>query len=100
MENPQISLIKRPESYDLVITEELEKKIRFLCDKLPKNEYSGTLFYSVEGSFREKDLKIIAKDFFLQDVGEATYTEFQNDTDLANYMATHELWDCYTGLMH
>lgn len=100
MENPQIQLVKRQESYELVVTDELERKIRFLCDKLPKNEYSGTLFYTVEGNFKDKDLRIIAKDFFLQDVGEAAYTEFQNDVDLAGYMATHELWDCYTGLMH
>lgn len=100
MENPQIQLIKRQESYDIVITDELERKIRFLCDKLPGNEYSGTLFYTIEGSFKDKDLKIIAKDFFLQDVGEAAYTEFQNDVELAGYMASHELWDCYTGLMH
>lgn len=100
MENPQIQLIKRQESYDIVITDELERKIRFLCDKLPGNEYSGTLFYTIEGSFKDKDLKITAKDFFLQDVGEAAYTEFQNDVELAGYMASHELWDCYTGLMH
>ena len=100
MENPQIQLIKRQESYDIVITDELERKIRFLCDKLPENEYSGTLFYTIEGSFKDKDLKIIAKDFFLQDVGEAAYTEFQNDVELAGYIASHELWDCYMGLMH
>ena len=100
MENPQIQLIKRQESYDIVITDELERKIRFLCDRLPGNEYSGTLFYTIEGSFKDKNLRIIAKDFFLQDVGEAAYTEFQNDVELAGYMASHELWDCYTGLMH
>ena len=36
----------------------------------------------------------------MQDVGEAAYTEFKNDVELAAYMADHELWDCYTGLMH
>ena len=100
MENQQIQLIKKQESFDLIITDELESKIRFLCSRLPRNEYSGTLFYSVEGSFKHKDLKIIAKDFFLQDVGEATFTEFQNNVELAGYIAAHELWDCYIGLLH
>ena len=100
MENPQIQLIKRQESFNLVITDELEKKIRFLCDKLPRNEYSGTLFYTIEGSFKDNDLKVVASDFFLQDVGEAAYTEFQNNVDLAGYIARHELWDHYMGLMH
>ena len=100
MENQKIILLKKQESYKITVTRELEKKIRFLCDKLPRNEWSGTLFYAVEGSFKDKNLHIIAKDFFLQDVGEAAYTEFKNDVDLAGYMAAHELWDCYTGLMH
>lgn len=100
MENQQIQLVKRQESFDIIITEELEKKIRFLCNKLPGNEYSGTLFYTIEGSFKDNNLKIIAKDFFLQDVGEPAYTEFKNDVNLAGYIAAHELWDCYMGLMH
>lgn len=95
-----MQLIKKSKSYKLIVTQELEKQIRFLCDKLPRNEWSGTLFYTVEGSFKDDNLCIICKDFFLQDVGESTYTEFKNDVNLAGYMASHELWDCYTGLMH
>ena len=100
MEEQKIILLKKQGLYKITIVEELEKKIRFLCEKLPRNEWSGTLFYTVEGSFEENNLHVIGKDFFLQDVGEATYTEFKNDVDLAGYMAAHELWDCYTGLMH
>lgn len=100
MENPQIQLIKRSESYKLTVKKELEEKIRFLCDKLPANEWSGTLFYTVEGTFKDKDIHIICKDFFLQDVGASTFTEFKNDENLASYMVQHELWDCCMGLMH
>lgn len=97
----KIPLLKMQESYKLTVTEELEKKIRFLCDKLPRNEWSGTLFYSVEGSFSNRNLHIIAKDFFLQDVGGSVYTEFKDDIDLAAYIAAHEeLLDCYTALLH
>ena len=100
MESNQIRLIKRQESFKLTVKQELEEKIRFLCNQLPRNEWSGTLFYDIEGSFEENNLHVICRDFFLQDVGEATYTEFKNDVDLASYMAEHELWDCYTGLTH
>lgn len=100
MEKQSIQLIKSTESYKLTVTLQLEKMIRFLCDKLPRNEWSGTLFYTVEGSFKDKNLHVICKDFFLQDVGASTYTEFKNDVELAAYMADHELWDCYTGLCH
>lgn len=100
MEGKQMQLIKGAKSYKLTVTENLEKQIRFLCDKLPSNEWSGTLFYTVEGSFKENNLHIICKDFFLQDVGVSTYTEFKNDVDLAEYIANHALWDCCMGLMH
>lgn len=100
MENQKIQLIKRQESFKLTVTKELEEKIRFLCRQLPHNEWSGTLFYTIEGSFKDANIHVLCKDFFLQDVGESTYTEFKNDVELASYMANHELWDCYTGIMH
>ena len=100
METVKLKLVKRQESFKLTVTKDLEEKIRFLCDRLPKNEWSGTVFYTVEGSFKDKNLHVICKDFFLQDVGEATYTEYQDDVELSSYMVSHELWDCYTGLMH
>lgn len=100
MENQSIQLIKSQESYKLTVTENLERQIRFLCSKLPHNEWSGTLFYTVEGSFEDKNLHVICKEMFLQDVGEATFTSFQDDANLATYVVEHELYDCYTGLMH
>lgn len=101
MENPQrISLQKMQKSYKLTVTQELEKKIRFFCEKLPVNEWSGTVFYIVEGSFANDDLHIICKDFFLQDIGSAVFTEFKDDINVASYIATHDLTDCYTGVLH
>lgn len=96
----ETKLIKNNNTYKITITENLEKIIRFLCDKLPYNEYSGTLFYDVEGSFEDNNLNIIAKDFYLQHIGTSTYTEFKNDVTLAEYMVQHGLFGCYTGLMH
>lgn len=96
-----IPLQKKSESYKLTVTQELEKKIRFLCNKLPRNEWSGTLFYTIEGSFADKNLHITCRDLFLQDVGEATFTEFKDSIDLAAYIAEHnELIDCFTGILH
>jgi len=100
MDKIQIPLIKKTDSFDLTVSLELEKMIRFMCDKLPRNEWSGTLFYTVEGSFEDKNLHVICKDFFLQDIGAATYTEFQNNAELAAYIVDHDLIGCYTGLIH
>lgn len=92
--------MKRPERFKLVVTENLERIIRHICVRFPRNEWSGTLFYTVEGNFEDMSLTIYAKDFYVQDKGEAAYTEFQNDVSLAGYMVDHELWECYTGLCH
>lgn len=100
MESNTVTLIKRPESFKLTISEALETKIRRLCDKLPNNEYSGTLFYRIQGSFTKQDLHIIAEDFYLQDIGSCTYTEFNNDPTLAGYMLDNDLITCHQGLMH
>lgn len=94
------TLVKASSEYKLTVTQNLEDKIRFLCSKLPHTEYSGTLFYTTEGSFETKDLHIIAKDFYLQDVGSSGFTEFKNDVGLASFMVQNGLFDCYTGLLH
>lgn len=99
MEN-QLPLIQKQLSYKIVVKSELENKIRFLCKKLPTKEYSGTLFYKVKGTFENNDLVIEAIDFYLQDVGVSTFTQFKNDVGLASYMVDHDLIDCFTGLMH
>lgn len=97
---PNIDLIKKETKYKLIITEELENKIRFLCNKLPDNEYSGTLFYTTEGNFKDNNLIITAVDFYLQDIGSATGTSFSSDATLAGYIVEHGLFTCYQGLMH
>lgn len=97
MEN---KIIKKDFAFKIKIEDSLEKQIRFLCSKFPKNEYSGTLFYTIEGSFENKDLVIIAKDFYLQDIGSAAFTKFKMDNSVSTYMVENELFDCYQGLMH
>lgn len=94
------TLKKNTKSYTLIVKKELENIIRFLCNKLPSTEYSGTLFYRTTGSFETDDLKIYAEDFYLQDVGNATYTCFENDATLAKYMVDHNLMMHCQGLMH
>lgn len=93
-------MVKKPECFKFIVEESLEKIIRHICARYPNNEFSGTLFYTVEGSFEDGSLVVRGKDFYVQDIGESTYTEFQNDVSLAGYMVEHELWGCYTGLMH
>lgn len=98
-----LELTRKSTSYKLIVTPELEQKIRYFLDKFPSIEYSGTLFYTVSGSFETEDLVITAFDFLLQDIGVSGYTEFNQSPDVIGYMVDHpELLgeDVYQGLMH
>lgn len=98
-----LDLVKQSSTYKLIVSLELEQKIRYYLDRFPRDEYSGTLFYTVSGSFETKDLVINAFDFLLQDIGTSGYTEFNQSPDVIGYMVEHpELLDekVYQGLMH
>lgn len=88
-------------NYKLVIPEKVEEKIRFLCDRIHDVEWSGTLFYDIEGTFEDNNLVATCKDIYLMDIGSGTYTEFNMSPDVIGYMAQNpELLDCKTGLVH
>lgn len=93
-------LTKKETKYSLIITQELENKIRYMCNKFPNNEWSGILFYTYTGSFKDNNLQITASDFYLMDYGSATYTEFDMSPEVCNYMCENNLLDSQQGLIH
>ena len=98
--NNQIKLVRDETKYKLTVTKSLEDKIRYLCAMFSDREYSGALFYKVEGSFNDNSLKIVCVDFCLCDIGTSTYTEFETKPEVITYMCDNDLLDCYIGLLH
>lgn len=95
------SLEKHTDIYKLVIPTDVENKIRYLCNKIPQVEWSGTLFYTYSGSFEEGTLEIRCVDIFPMDIGSQAYTEFDMSPDVIAYMTDHpELLNCQMGLIH
>lgn len=86
--------------YKLIVKSTLEDKIRFMCASLPHEEWSGILFYKVEGSLKTNGLKLTCEDMLILDIGNKTYTEFAMDPEVAGYMVENSLIDCYQGLIH
>lgn len=85
----------------LIIPEEVQKIIRAWCFKSHDTEWSGTLWYTVEGSFEEKNLTITCKDIYVSDIGTAGYTEFDVKPEIVSYMCEKpDLLDCFMGLIH
>lgn len=89
--------IKKP---TLLIEKALHEKIIYLCSRISSVEWSGVLFYEMEGTLGE-DLRIIAKDLLLLNIHNSTYTEYENDTtDIPAYMVEHGLTHAYQGHIH
>lgn len=98
-----ISLVQKSGTYNykLIIPAEVERKIRFACQKVWSTEWSGTLFFTHEGSFENNDLVIRCVDIYIMDIGIQAYTEFDMNPDVIAYMCKNpELLDCQIGLIH
>lgn len=98
-----ISLVQKLGTYNykLIIPAEVERKIRFACQKVWSTEWSGTLFFTHEGSFEDNDLVIRCVDIYIMDIGTQVYTEFDMNPDVIAYMCENpELLDCQMGLIH
>lgn len=96
-----LNLIKSQSTYELVIPVEVERKIRHLCQRVPNVEWSGTLFFTHEGSMEEGNLVITCRDIFVMDIGSSGYTEFDMSPEVISYMIDKpELLDMQIGLIH
>jgi hypothetical protein len=88
---------------EVVMSDEIIDKIKFLCKSIPKEEWSGVLFYTVEGSARKAPdgMKCIIQDILLMDHGSSAHTEFFWDEDVVWYQQDHpEAIDWVKGLIH
>ena len=93
--------MKKSDTFKIIIPEEVEKKIRYTCQRIWKDEWSGTLFYKPEGSFEDGTLAIRCVDIYVMDIGTAAYTEFDMSPDVISYMTDNpDLLDCQMGLIH
>lgn len=86
--------------YKINIPDSVELKISHMCKKISEVEWSGILFYTIKGNFEDNNLEVNCVDFCVMNIGNATYTEFDVNPDVVNYMMENDLLDCYTGLIH
>ena len=88
-------------NYKIIVPRELENKIRFICKSEWNKEWSGALFYKPEGTFKDNNLVINCVDIFVMDIGSGSYTDFNMNPDVINYMCNNqELLECQIGLIH
>lgn len=66
---------------------EILDKIKYLCKQIAKVEWSGILFYSIEGSIKDPENMVITlEDILPMHKGSATYTEYSFDERVVEYM--------------
>lgn len=100
---PLIELVMgSKDKFNLILTEGLMRKINYLCEEIPNNEWSGIVFYTPNGSITNiPNLTLTAFDVYPLDIGTSTYTEFEYTPDLTGYMASNpDLLDAQMGLIH
>ncbi len=95
----KLSLQNNPNSYTLIVEESLEFKIRKLLKDIHNIEWSGILFYTIEGSL-DTTITVKCKDLLPLNIGSGTFTSFEVDAKIVSYVAEHELYDCMQGLIH
>lgn len=101
IKKPLLPLVPNSEcSYKIIIPEEVEKKIRLLCREIHNIEWSGVLFYEIEGSFETNDLVVKCVDLYQMDIGNGAYTEYTMNPSVATYMIDHDLLTAYQGHIH
>ena len=101
-EKPTITLIKNNNLIKpkLIIPHLVHAKINYLCNKINNIEWSGTLFYTVEGEFNN-NLIIKIKDILPQNIGNSVTTEIDSDDiNVPCYMVENGLTNCLQGLIH
>lgn len=68
-------------------------KIKYLCKTIPRQEWSGILLYTIEGSIKQpKDMIITLKEIIVMDKGSAAATEYnfnEKKRDSSGYLDRH-----------
>jgi len=84
---PDSKIISLDTKIKTVMPDDFLNKVKFLCREIYDVEWSGILFYSIEGSIKNpEELIITLKDILPMDKGSKAYTEYELDDRFVNFM--------------
>lgn len=100
--HPKLERVELKSSVEVIINDQILDKIRHLCRKVPKLEWSGLMFYTMTGSIKKpSECKITIEDIFLMDIGSKVATGFDWENDIVEYrMNNLESLDWIVGHIH
>lgn len=71
----------------LTISDDILNKIQYLCFKISKVEWSGVLFYSIQGDITDpSEFSVKIEDILPMDKGSSAYTEYNLDSRFVDYL--------------
>lgn len=72
------------------IPSNVQEKIDTICSQISNIEWSGVLFYKIEGSLEDiSNLVITPVDILLLDIGNSGATDYSYDEDLSKYVTSN-----------
>jgi len=75
----------------LIMPEKVLNQIKYLCKEIPRVEWSGVLYYNVEGSIKDPTNIIITLEEILPlHKGTVSYTEYEFGTAFVEHMMENE----------
>jgi len=88
-------------SPNVVLSETVQKKINHLCKVINTVEWSGCMFYSIEGTLLSPEtLKIEIVDLIPLDKGTTGFTEYSFDERVMQYLITNDYFHLKIGHIH
>lgn len=89
------------DSIKVVITKEFLDKVKYFCKNIPKLEWSGIVFYNIEGSIKDASSMVITPiEIMIRDIGTAVHTGFNYDETCMNFITENDLLMARHGMIH
>jgi hypothetical protein len=87
MQKEKHKVVDSKQTIKTVVTIDVYNKMKYLCQKISAVEWSGVLFYTVEGSIKDPEKMVITMQNILPlDKGTSGYTEYVLDDRLTNFL--------------
>jgi hypothetical protein len=83
------------------ITEAFLNKVKFLCKNIPRVEWSGMLFYNIDGTIKDPENMVITPiEIFIRDIGKAASTAYEYDEKCLEFVEKNDLYMAKHGMIH
>lgn len=87
---PEIKKIELENKFTLHINKEVREKIEYICNKICNIEWSGVLFYKIQGDLTDIDQLVVTPiDLFPLDIGNSVATEYEYDNEYIKYRSSN-----------